>query len=132
MRIAFIDHSYHKQTLSTRFFLDLVSDLGDIKLFCDDSWRNGKNEWRAEFVESDFDLIIIWQVTEAFEVLSGKHRNVVFVPMYDAMLVEGEFHWSDLFLQARCISFSRRLHRELQIRGAKSEYIKFFPDPSRF
>jgi Glycosyl transferase family 2/Glycosyl transferases group 1 len=132
MRIAFIDHSYHKQTLSTRFFLDLVSDLGDVKLFYDDSWRNGENEWRAEFVENDFDLIIIWQVTEAFEVLSGKHRNVVFVPMYDAMLVEGEFHWSDLFLQARCISFSRRLHRELQIRGAKSEYFKFFPDPSRF
>ena len=132
MRIAFIDHSYHKQTLSTRFFLDLVSGLGNIQLFYDDSWRNGKNEWRAEFVENDFDLIIIWQVTEALEVLSGKHRNVVFVPMYDAMLVEGEFHWSDLFLQARCISFSRRLHRELQIRGAKSEYFKFFPDPSRF
>jgi hypothetical protein len=42
MRIAFIDHSYHKQTLSTRFFLDLISDLGDIKLFYDDSWRDGK------------------------------------------------------------------------------------------
>jgi hypothetical protein len=132
MRIAFIDHSYHEQTLSTRFFLDILSEIGDTKIFYDESWRKGNNDWRAAFAEDAFDLIIIWQVPEAFEVLSGRHSNVVFVPMYDAMLVNQTFYWDDRFLHARCVSFSRRLHRELQIRGVNSEYFKFFPDPSRF
>lgn len=132
MRIAFIDHSYHRQTLSSQFFLDIISDIGAVTAFYDDSWRAGANEWRREFAEDDFDLIVIWQVPEALGILSGQHRNVVFVPMYDAMLLQGAFYWDPRFLQTRCVSFSRRLHRELQIRGAKSEYFKFFPDPSKF
>src|ERR1700722_12064207 len=118
MRIAFIDHSYHKTTKSTGFLTKILAEIGEVHFFYDDSWRQENDPWRQEkqddwrhnFIESNYDLIIIFQVHEAFSALSGKHDNVVFVPMYDAMIAESEFYWKKAFGKAKCLSFSRKLH----------------------
>lgn len=132
MRIAIIDHSYHQTTQSTRFFLEMLSEIGSVHRFWDDSWCRGKNEWRLKFNERDYDLIIIWQVHEAFSALSGRHRNIVFVPMYDGMIANSRFYWKRKFGRAKCLSFSRKLHEEITSRNGISRYFQYFPDPSHY
>lgn len=132
MRIALIDHSYRQTTQSIGFFHEILAALGSIQHFYDETWRGGENLWRTTFNESDYDLIVIFQVHEAFAVLSGKHPNVVFVPMYDGMLSGGQFHWKPEFAKARTVSFSRALHQEVTKRDGLSRYFKYFPDPTNF
>lgn len=132
MRIAIIDHSYHATTKSTRFFDEILEGLGTVRRFHEESWCGGSNDWRSHFNENDYDLIVVWQAHEAFSRLSGKHDNVVFVPMYDAMVGGTRFYWRNKFSHAKCLSFSRRLHEEVTKRGALSAYFQYFPDPTHY
>ena len=132
MRIALIDHSYHKTTGSTQFFCDIAEQLGTVRYFYDETWCGGANSWRAEFNERDYDLIIVWQAHEALDLISDAHDNVVFIPMYDAMLQGERFFWKREFMARKCISFSRKLHQEITSRNGISVYFKYFPDPSRY
>lgn len=132
MRIAMIDHSYHEITGSAGFFLDLLSKIGPVRCFYDQSWCGGQNDWRTGFDETEYDLIVIWQVPEAFDVLSGNHDNMLFVPMYDALWNGSTFYWLRQFEKAKCLSFCRKLHREIEQRDGMSRYFQFFPDPAEF
>lgn len=132
MQIALIDHSYHETTKSTCFFSDILEEIGNVRRFYDDSWCGGPESWKAEFDETAYDLIVVWQVHKAFSALSGKHENVVFVPMYDAMLDSSRFYWNRSFNTAKCLAFSRKLHEEVTRRGATSRYFRYFPDPARY
>ena len=135
MRIAAIDHSYHETTKSTDFFFEILSTLGSVHRFHDESWCGGKNDWRLNFYESDYDLIVVWQIHEAFSALSGRHDNVLFVPMYDAMFKGShlnDFYWKNEFGQAKCLSFCRKLHQEITRRNGTSRYFKYFPDPADY
>lgn len=132
MRIAIIDHSYHQATKSNAFFHDILTGIGTVTEFFDETWCAGKNDWRLDFDETRYDLIVIWQAHEAIEVLSGKHNNVVFVPMYDGMLPGGIFSWKSVFKNMKCLSFCRKLHFEISRRGGTSRYFRFFPDPKKY
>lgn len=131
MRIAFFDHPYHRATRSSQFFVDILSTLGGISTFYVED--NGAMEaGSAAFDEASFDLIVIWQVHQAFRQLSGRHPNVVFVPMYDAMQSQSGFYWKREFARARTVSFSRKLHEEVIKHGGQSHYVQFFPDPEQY
>lgn len=130
MQIALIDHSYHERTKSTRFFSEILEGIGNVRRFYDDSWCDGPESWKEQFDENAYDLIVICQIHKAFSALSGKHDNVVFVPMYDAMLDGSRFYWSRSFNKAKCLAFSQKLHEEVTRRGATSRYFKYFPDPA--
>jgi hypothetical protein len=132
MRIAIIDHSYHATTKSTDFFHGILASIGSVRRFHDESWCGGRNDWRLNFDESDYDLIVIWQIHEAFSALTGKHDNILFVPMYDAMLKGSNFYWKSEFGDAKCLSFCRKLHQEITGRSGTSRYFKYFPDPAGY
>lgn len=133
MRIALIDHSYRKTTQSIGFFHEILAAIGSVEHFYDEAWCGGENLWRTTFNEFDYDLVVIFQAHQVFEALSGQHKNVVFVPMYDGMLTAGnQFHWVAEFGKARIVSFSRTLHQEVTRRNALSRYFKCFPDPNQF
>jgi hypothetical protein len=132
MRIALIDHSFRQTTKSVEFLYEILRSVGSLSLFYDESWRGGPNAWRTTFDESDYDLVVIVQAHWAFDFLSGKHQNVVFIPMYDAMFSESGFVWKSEFSNAKCVSFSRKLHQEIANRNGLSGYFKYFPDPSQF
>ncbi len=130
MRIAVIDHSYHRKTNSSKFFLDLLSDLGTFRIFYDESWCGKAADWLGEFDEADYDLVIVWQVHEALGRLSGRHGNVVFVPMYDAMCFDWGFFWREEFNVVKVLSFSRKLHEVVRRSGAISKHLQYFPRPA--
>ncbi len=130
MRIAFIGHSYHQKTGSSRFWVDLLRQLGTVEQMFGDPDGHALRGWGVEFDENRYDAIVIWQLHEAFQLLSGRHPNVVFVPMYDAMLWAGDFYWKPAFRSAKIACFSWALRREVMRRGAVHAGFQYFPDPS--
>lgn len=128
MKIAFIDHSYHRTTKSSGFFIELLNKVGTVSFFYDESWCGGKNNWRHDFKTHEFDVVVVWQAHEALSAIDLTHPNVVFVPMYDAMLTHNQFYWHNTFARVKCLSFCRKLHQELQKRGALSEHFRYFPN----
>jgi glycosyltransferase involved in cell wall biosynthesis len=132
MRIAFIGHSYHRETGSSKFFQKMLSRLGDVHCFFDATWKNARNEWAKNFKESDFDCIVIWQAHIAFRYLSGELPNVVFIPMYDAMMDWGRFYWSRAFNVAKILCFSFALYQEVQRHSKYAKYVQYYPDPNSY
>jgi glycosyltransferase involved in cell wall biosynthesis len=132
MRVAFIAHSYHRKTQSHRFIVDLLSSQFKIDLFYDESWSNTAPQWVRDFNEDAYDIIIIHQMHQAFTHLTGNHPNVVFIPMYDAMLLGPDFYWQPAFNQAKILCFSWELRKEVMAHNSNTALFQYFPDPSRY
>jgi hypothetical protein len=132
MRVAFIDHSFHQKTQSSRFFLDLIRANWTVDVILDHSWdRCAHRTPVTAFEADDYDIIIIYQAHEFFNRIKHQHRNLVFVPMYDAMIWGGQFYWRESFNQSKVISFSWKLHEEVMRRNRCSAQFQYFPDPQR-
>ena len=131
MRIAFIGHTFHQKTGSSQFLTDLLEPHATVERLNGDPGNGITWAWSREFDENRYDAIIIWQLHEAFELLSGRHPNVIFVPMYDAMMWAGNFYWKPSFEAAKIVCFSWMLRREVMLRGAVHAGFQYFPDPSR-
>src|SRR5262249_5338091 len=131
MRIALLCHSYHKLTRSADFLADLLRRLGTVELYFDESWAQRKADWVASFEPRDFDCIVIFQAHECFQYLNADHPNIVFVPMYDAMMWQGAFYWHELFNRSKVLCFSSALFREVVVRNPASAYFQYYPDPTQ-
>lgn len=132
MNIAFITHSFHKRTRSHQFVVDLLLSEAQVDIFFDDSWNHSPSNWTHNFHEDKYDVIIIFQVYHVFAHLRGKHPNIVFIPMYDAMMLGNHFHWHPDFNQAKIMCFSSQLRQQVMIHTRTTALFQFFPDPSRY
>lgn len=132
MRIAFVGHTYHRKTGSSRFFLELLARLGEVEERYAQPGPDAALTLGADFEEDRYDAIVVWQLHEAFALLSGRHPNVVFVPMYDAMQWAGGFYWKPTFNAAKVACFSWALRQEVMRRGAVQAGFQYYPDPARF
>ena len=132
MRVAFIGHAWHRKTGSSRFLTELLERQATVEYWWGEPGNAATKYWAAEFNEDRYDAVIIWQLHEAFELLSGRHPNVVFVPMYDAMLWGGELFWRQAFNTAKIVCFSWKLRQEVMRRGAVNAGFQYYPDPARY
>lgn len=132
MRVAYLGLAYHAKTGSARFLLDLLARHTDLDTFFAEPDPQKLRMACAGFDERAYDAIIIWQLHEAFALLSGRHANVTYAPMYDAMWRGGAFIWKPSFNKAKVLCFSRTLHAEVMRRAPVHAYAQFFPDPAAF
>jgi len=134
--IAYIDHSFHQKTLSTRFLPNLLTKYGHIvHYYWDDSWRGGSPvEWEAV---SGYDVVIMFQ---AFCPIAGHryrelHPNVIFIPMLDQFgiwqgpLFNLTSFWNR-FQGSKTINFSHAAHAVSISFGIRSFYCKYFQNPT--
>ena len=132
-RIAFIDHSFHRKTLSSGFLPELLRKYGHVvDYFWDESWR-GKNYIEWQDVKS-YDVIILFQAQCAIGLryYSRLHPNVVYVPMLDQFgLWQGSV--ADLaeefepFRGCKVLNFSRALHDAVTELGIRSYIVQYYP-----
>jgi glycosyltransferase involved in cell wall biosynthesis len=132
MRIAFIGHAYHQKTRSSRFLIDLLEQHATVDLLFGEPGSSASWSWAAAFDENAYDAIIVFQLHEAFDLLSGRHPNVTFVPMYDAMFWAGEFYWTSAFNKAKIACFSWTLRQEVMRHGAVHAGFQYYPDPAGY
>lgn len=132
MKIAIIDHPYHKKTKSTIFIQKLLEQLGEVELHWEENWWNGNGIMDlVPVIQGEYDLIVCLQTEFLAPYLLRYNNNVVIIPMYD-----GAHRWSDGFwrqcTRARIINFCRRAHEQHTALGCDSYYFKFAPNPADF
>src|SRR5581483_10882594 len=132
MRFAFIGHSYHQQTKSCDFFVDILRQLGEVDLFFDESWLGRVSPWIADFRVESYDCVVIFQIPDAIGYIPKHFTNIVFIPMYDQHMVNGRFCWFEDLNRARTLCFSSTLHSRASEYGARAAWFRYFPDPSPF
>lgn len=137
MKIAFVDHYYHKSTKSSEFFIrDVLADC-TIERFWDESWAGGGTDsLTAKVLEGGFDLIVVWQAEHTARRLAAALSargggNMVFIPMWDGCHTLGASFWM-AFRGVRVLSFSRALHERVSRYGILSYWAQYFPDPSEY
>jgi len=132
-KIAYIDHSFHKNTVSTEFIPEILRRHGHIvDYFWDESWQGGPFvKWSN--VEN-YDIVIMFQsicpiTTDYYRKL---HPNVIFIPMLDqfGMWQGPMFNLNDFFRPfhgSKVLNFSNHLHGLVTGLGINSKVVKYYP-----
>jgi hypothetical protein len=128
MRVAFFGLGYHAKTGSSRFLLDLLERHATVDTFFAEADAAAVRRAAPDFDEAQYDAVVIWQLHEAFALLSGRHPNVTFAPMYDAMWRGGAFTWKPSFNAAKILCFSWALRSEVMRRAPVHTRVQYFPD----
>ena len=130
-KIAFIDHSYHKKTKSTNFFINLLKKNFNVKVFWCNSWKRRE---RIQFTSSEFkeyDIIIFCQQMYPVEFFKKiRDKKIIFIPMYDSVYKEDISFWLK-YVNFKFICFSKVLYSKLRKIGIDCLYVQYFL-PSNF
>ena len=134
-RIAYIDHSFHKKTLSNAFLVDLLRHAGhEVELFWNDVWE-GRAGFDFRRVKG-FDIVLVFQVPceIGLNYFRNLHPNVIFVPMLDNyVLAQGaaanHLYFCEPWHGSKVISFSGALHGVFSALGIASFRARFYPEP---
>lgn len=130
MRVAYLGLAYHRRTGSTRFLLDLLERHATVDAFFAEPDVADVRRACTGFEEAAYDAIIVLQLHEAFALLSGRHPNVTFAPMLDAMWRGGAFTWRPSFSAAKILCFSWALRQQVMRRAPVHALVQYYPDPA--
>ncbi len=134
-RIAYVDHSFHMQTISTKFLSSLLRKHGNVvDNFWDESWRGGPPiSWEAV---CHYDAVIMFQVycPISQDYYRTRHNNVTYVPMLDQwgfwrgpITHLGRF-WEP-FQGSKVLSFSTATHALATGFGIRSFFARYYQSP---
>jgi len=128
MKVAFIDHYYHKKTISSKFFLDLLAPYCDIDIYWDESYKNeGEPPWE-EIRDKSYDLIVLWQSPYYIQKCTFfPGTSFIAIPMFDAC-IDAPDDWF-IYNEVKYICFSKALHDRLIRLKCNCFYIQYFPNP---
>ena len=133
MKNLFIGHSYHKQTQSSKWFIELLKKHSTVlDLEWDDQWNGGPPVSIDKALSGGYENIIVWQVEwVTFDLIQKVPDQLLFVPMYDSCW---ELPDSKLLTLkgARILNFSWDQHTRAQRLGLQSLHTQYFPDPNQF
>ena len=133
--IAYIDHSYHKKTLSNNFLSDMLRNRGNIiDIFWDESWNN-KPAIPFNLVKN-YDLVIMFQCrcSSKEKYYRKLHPNVIYIPMLDSYNIQKgpKKHKGNIwepFQGCKIINFSTAMHAISTSFGLQSFYVKYYQQP---
>ncbi|MCM0758035.1 glycosyltransferase family 4 protein [Sporomusa sphaeroides DSM 2875] len=127
-KILIVDHPYHKKTQSSSFIVELLSQNYDVELIFDDSWQEG-SDLDLSFIDDQYKAVVFWQNIYPEMLASIKCKNIIFFPMYDAIMVgvSNEFWYS--ISNVKIISFCKTLYEQVSSMGFQAIHIKYYPEP---
>lgn len=133
--IAYVDHSYHKKTISTKFLPDILIQHGHkVYFFWDESWQGGSPVAWSDIEK--YEAIIMFQ---SICPIYGKyyaqlHPNVTYIPMLDQFgvwcgpLFNLTQFWEP-FQGCKVLNFSNAVHCMTNAFGIKSKFVRYFKPP---
>ncbi len=137
MKVAYVDHSYHMKTSSTRFIPDLLISRGHtVDFFWDEAWHGGRAIKISDVLS--YDALIMFQICcylEGHHFFSQLHPNVTYIPMLDQFSVwQGpQCNLTDFwkpFQGCKVISFSAAIHGMATGFGILSKQFRVYHKPS--
>lgn len=135
-RIAYVDHSYHRSTLSTGFLVEILQRHGHaVDRFWDEAWRGGKAVPWLEV--QGYDVVIMFQsyCTPPARHFRRVHPNVIYIPMLDQFsLWQGPVDplsgfWEP-FQGSKVLNFSTALHVMTKSFGIASHFVRYYQPTS--
>lgn len=130
-RLLFCDHSYRKKTRSTDFLIELLRRRYEVGFLWDDSWRGGAGPSAYQINRHDCDALLFFQTINPRIIPDLACRNILCVPMYDAMDIADEGVLGALG-GVGIVAFCRAAYEAIASRRGDSFYLQYFPDPSDF
>ncbi len=128
LRIAFIDHAYHRVTKSADFFVDLLRTRFDVTVY----YAGIQSEdMVGDILMAQFDIVVLWQTEYLAPVFIAAKQRTVCVPMFDGTGGAPEHFWTHMS-QSRIISFCQTMHHRLVGMRLNSLPVQYMKDPADF
>ena len=126
-KLLFISPQFHQKTGSNKFICELFEKFYTME-YCCLPWDDESPIERYY----NYDYLVCWQIflPQKFTIIIVQTRYFFF-PMFD---ICKSVYKTESWLPYRnfiIISFSRYLHKKLQIIGLNSRYIQYFPPVNR-
>lgn len=130
-KAAFIDHSFHKKTLSTIFLKKLLSKTFELVEYYDETWNGGDEIDINVLIESKCENIFYFQFIHKAEDLNKLGNvKIVWFPMWDAVYGITNSEWLKYqTLTIKIVCFSKTLHDKLCKLGFDCAYFQYFINP---
>lgn len=130
--LAFIDHSFHLASGSSRFFIEVLEAEYSVTVFYDRRWEGKDGVDVDKIVRGGFETIVYWQsLGTLHDLIRLRRMNVVWVPMFDEVDEHPPVFWTLVgALGLKVICFSEALHARLSGRRIESVVVRYFPEPS--
>lgn len=127
-KILFIGHSYHQVTKSSAFFVEQLELLGTVTTEVDDC-LNGEVSSQYLAAAERYDIVVVWQLPQVIRqfAVAGHRKNIIFVPMYDAVHKLNAGFWQSL-QHIKIVCFSSHLEAICLTHGLDSFFLKYYPE----
>lgn len=125
-KALFVDHSFHRKTRSTDFFIEILSNRFLVDVYYVEP--AGRPDERLLAAVADVDVVVLWQMDFLAPVILAVGKPVVVVPMFDGSGGMPDIHW--LFAKkARFLNFSMVLNERIRMAGCETMLLRYFPEP---
>jgi len=121
MRIAYVEHPHHQKTNSTGFFIKELESLGHELV------RIVRHAFNLE-IAKEFDRLILFQADECIPIAVAANKFTLVIPMLDESLMRNSGYFR-VGKKIQFLSFSPNLHDFLELSGAKSYLVQYWPEP---
>jgi glycosyltransferase involved in cell wall biosynthesis len=128
-KIAYIGHSFHQKTLSTKFLIELLEDYYKVDFYwtlpmdCDrelDSFNLNSTSYSA--------LIFFQSIPEVKNLEKLTCQNIIIIPMFDNDLSLSYSYWN-IYYKYKFINFSKILWQKLSLLNFSDNlYIQYAPE----
>ncbi|GLQ54970.1 glycosyltransferase [Devosia nitrariae] len=120
--LAFIGHPFHTKTRSNNFFIEILKREFDVHVFYIEPDPRALME---EIANAGYELVVCWQTEFCAPYFLMRGLRVVCVPMFDGVERAPDWYWLTM-RQARFISFSQELHRNLRRLNLESYSFRYY------
>jgi Glycosyl transferases group 1 len=117
MKCAFFQHWHAYKTGSTNHFIELLKSIGlTVEVF-------DRDKLVIEELKS-FDFVVLYQADHLIALIAEIGLPALVVPMFDETLDRRAAYFRHKF---EYISFSKTLHRFLNLNGNRTQYLQYWP-----
>lgn len=128
--MAFVDHSFHKNTGSGNFLRKIFSEKFNITDYWDDSWRGEKHTSIDEI--NKYDYVFYFQTINQIKDLKKVKAKIIWAPMYDGIDRSG-FYWKNLSqIPLKVISFSKKINKYCRRFKVSDILVQHFKNPADY
>ena len=128
LRVAFVDHAYHRVTKSADFFVEVLRQRFDVTVYYAGVQAA---DLAQDIVLAGYDIIVLWQTEYMSPLFIAAGQRVVCIPMHDGTGQAPGHFWQHM-QQARVISFCHAMHLRLTGFGLTSLPVRYMKNPASY
>jgi glycosyltransferase involved in cell wall biosynthesis len=128
LKLLWVDHSFHKKTMSTNFLKEILEKKFSVSIFWDDYWKGGEPLSLKEI--NKYDYVFFFQTLLPFYKLRNTKAKIIWVPMFDGDPLSDNFWYCLSSIPIKIISFSEYLHKKCLQYNIESLPLKYYLKPT--